>query len=526
MKPILAGAVVITLASLYACRFGGGGGDFPSDVWKPGVFARAPLYAARCAKPRSGSSEVTGIPFPDVQGKALDERNWLRSWTHELYLWYAEVPDLNPASYGTLEYFEQLKTPVITSSGRPKDKFHFTLATDRWEAIEQAGEEAGYGFQWELISDTVPRHVVVAYLEPAAPAATLAAGIGRGDELLSVDGIEIESTTVPAEIAAINAALFPASAGETHRFVLRDGAGAIQEVALTSSTLPAASVMNVKTIATVAGVVGYLQFNNHVAPAEQALIDAVEELRAANGGAGVDDLVLDIRYNGGGLLDVASELAYMIAGNARTASQTFELDRFNSQYPSKNPVTNQPLKPIPFYTQAIGYSAAAGTTLPTLNLPRVFVLTGGGTCSASESIINSLRGIDVDVIQIGTTTCGKPYGFFPADNCGTTYFSIQFEGVNAKGFGDYGDGYAPDNTAGVAGVRIPGCSVADDFTHGLGEASELVLAAALNYRQSAACPAPAAAAASGKMQTQALPSVPEPGRAIRRPFWRENRIVH
>ena len=56
------------------------------------------------------------------------------------------------------------------------------------------------------------------------------------------------------------------------------------------------------------------------------------------------------------------------------------------------------------------------------------------TCSASEAIINGLRGVNVQVIQIGSITCGKPYGFYSQDNCGTTYFSIQFKGVNAAGF--------------------------------------------------------------------------------------------
>ena len=66
--------------------------------------------------------------------------------------------------------------------------------------------------------------------------------------------------------------------------------------------------------------------------------------------------------------------------------------------------------------------------MPALDLERVFVLTTASTCSASEAIINSLRGINVEVIQIGSTTCGKPYGFYPQDNCGTTYFTIQFAG--------------------------------------------------------------------------------------------------
>ena len=74
---------------------------------------------------------------------------------------------------------------------------------------------------------------------------------------------------------------------------------------------------------------------------------------------------------------------------------------------------------------------------------------------------------------IGGTTCGKPYGFFPQDNCGTTYFAIQFQGVNQQGFGDYGDGFAPT------------CAVADDFGHALGDPAEGRLAAALSFRSTA-----------------------------------------
>ena len=99
-------------------------------------------------------------------------------------------------------------------------------------------------------------------------------------------------------------------------------------------------------------------------------------------------------------------------------------------------------------------------------------MTGGMTCSASESIINGLRGVNVQVIQIGSTTCGKPYGFYPEDNCGTTYFSVQFKGVNAAGFGDYTDGFAPNNRTAAGGERLPGCSVRDDFGFALGNTTK------------------------------------------------------
>src|SRR4029453_5362330 len=138
---------------------------------------------------------------------------------------------------------------------------------------------------------------------------------------------------------------------------------------------------------------------------------------------------------------------------------TFELTQFNDKHRSVDPVTNQQLSPPPFIDKSPGLAPGLdqGLQLPTLNLARVFILTGPGTCSASEAVMNGLAGVDVDVIQIGATTCGKPYGFYPEDNCGTTYFSIQFQGVNHKGFGDYADGFVPGGD-GPSGV--PGCEVA------------------------------------------------------------------
>ena len=101
---------------------------------------------------------------------------------------------------------------------------------------------------------------------------------------------------------------------------------------------------------------------------------------------------------------------------------------------------------------------AQGEPLPTLDLDRVFVLTGPGTCSASEAIINGLRGIDVEVILIGETTCGKPHGFYPADNCGTTYFTVQFEIVNGAWDSATTPAASPRTTSpsadGVAGGRL------------------------------------------------------------------------
>jgi hypothetical protein len=160
----------------------------------------------------------------------------------------------------------------------------------------------------------------------------------------------------------------------------------------------------------------------------------------------------------------------MIAG-AKTIGKVFERTVFNDKTP--------PEEPLMFRATAYGFETKnpvrAGTLLPSLGLRRVTILTSPGSCSASESIINGLRGADIEVIQIGGTTCGKPYGFYATPNCGTTYFAVQFKGVNHKGEGDYADGIAPT------------CRVADDYGHALGDPQEGMLAAALRYRETGRC---------------------------------------
>ena len=226
--------------------------------------------------------------------------------------------------------------------------------------------------------------------------------------------------------------------------------------------------------------------------------------------ANVQDLILDIRYNGGGYLDIASELAYMLAGPVKTSGATFDLVHFNDKHPSTDPVTGKTIEPTPFHSTTQGFGGTDNVALPHLDLPRVYVLTGPDTCSASEAIINGLKGVGVDVYQIGSTTCGKPYGFYAIPNCGTTYFTIQFKGTNAAGFSGYEDGFVPANEPGSGGARLPGCGVGDDFTHQLGDVSERMLKAALDLRSAnnaaSACPAVSGFASGNQLNKSSGPT--------------------
>ncbi len=492
---ILSAALLVVL-SLAACGGGGGGGTQLAVGWQSGVFQPAANFANKCAVPRTGIDPITNVAYPDHAGSLLDENNFLRSWNNDLYLWYSEVVDQDPANFSTtLSYFNVLKTTALTATGSKKDKFHFIYATSEWEALSLTGTQAGYGVQWILLSPAPPRSVVVAYTEPGTPATNANTNLVRGESVLKVDGVDVVNSNTQAEIDTLNAGLFPTATNQSHTFVIQDLLGNQRAITMQSANIVSTPVQNVHTIATATGNVGYMLFNDHLATSEKGLYDAFNTLAAAN----VTDLVIDIRYNGGGYLDIASEVAYMVAGPAATANKTFELTQFNSKHPTTDPVTMMAIMPTPFYSMSLGFVATslpANQPLPTLNLPRVFVLTGPDTCSASEAVINGLRGAGVNVIQIGSTTCGKPYGFYPEDNCSTTYFSIQFRGVNNMQFGDYTDGFSPQNTAAVVGGRpvgvlLPGCSIADDFTHPLGNPAEGRLAEALSYRTSGMCASPA-----------------------------------
>ncbi len=495
--------IIFVFTLLVACGGGGGGGGGvpttpvetsfpPSTDFQDGVFRESSIFKDACEIPRTPGP---GTSFPDYQGSLLAEKYWLRSWSNETYLWYDEIIDVDPASnYDKFDYFDLLKTNGVTPSGTPRDQFHFTRPTEQFEQSSQSGVNLSYGIRWIFGSNTRPRELYVAYVQPGSTAAT--AGVVRGMQIMEVDGVDFVNGNTQEIVNTINAGIFPSVPGESHTFgVLASGStdtGTYPQLSLIAGNITNSPVPTTNIIETSTGDVGYIVFHEHIATAEIALADAISDLSTSS----VTDLILDLRYNGGGYLAVASQLAYMIAGAANTENRTFEELQNNDKRTANNTL-------MPFINETIGLSAQSGQDLPTLDLNRVFIITGSSTCSASESIINGLDGIAVQIIMIGDTTCGKPYGFIPKDNCGTTYFTIQFRSVNDVGLHDYSDGFTPSNS-GTAGVPILGCAVADDLSKELGDITEARLAAALAFRNTPlTCPTPPTA--SSLFSTQMSP---------------------
>ncbi|MET3105656.1 carboxyl-terminal processing protease [Oxalobacteraceae bacterium GrIS 1.18] len=539
---------ILFAAVLVACGGGGGGGgNASSNSGATGSSSSAgsgsggsavPTASSYnslgriCASPRAATvlDPDTGQPYGDTQGTLTNEMAWIASFVNTTYLWYADVkavdstpykigatvpyvdPATNTASPETLQtnydvvdaYFNSQRSPLFTATGKPKDQFHFTYTTSDWQAFSTQGNQAGFGFTVAILAADRPRQNVIAYVTPGSLADTN--GLKRGMQFISINAVDFATGS---DVGTINEGLFYPILGKQYTFVTAYPNAVTQTtVTLTAATVTEKPVMNVTTLSTPAGPVGYVLFNDHIATAESELFDAITTLKTA----GITDLVLDLRYNGGGLLELASEVAYMIADPKKTANTVFEIDKYNDKNPFGFTAADTT---FPFQNQAAGFSKTSGTPLPNLGLSTVYVITGSGTCSASEAIMNGLIGVGVKVVQIGATTCGKPYGFFPTDNCGTTYFTIQFDGVNNAKFGDYADGFIPGGT-GTTANNLPGCAVHDDFSKQLGDPAEGRLAAALQYRTNGTCPiAPSIKAAKANYHEPKL---------VRSPA-RENRIM-
>ena len=455
--------------------------DPPQANWQPGIYADASVYKNFCEAPRTGS-DANGNGYADKAGSSDHEKLWLRSWSNHTYLWYNEIIDQDIAGYNSPEsYFSILKTTAQTASGSPRDQFHYTQDTEEYTRLtSSSGVSASYGTLFKVINRFPPRDIRIMYTEPGSPASSV--GLSRGAEILSVDGVSV----VDGDHIVLNNGLFPEDNGETHTFTVRDlGASTSRIITMTAGTITINPVHNTRVIDTPTGRVGYLTFNTFATrSAESALATAMGSLANQN----IDDLVIDLRYNGGGYLAISAQLAYMVAGAGQSAGKTFDKLVFNNKHPNTNPVTGASIQPMTFLSNTIGFSTIQGQALPALNLNRVYVLTTNSTCSASEAFINGLRGIDIDVVLIGNTTCGKPYGFYSTDNCGTTYSTIQFRGENDKDFGDYADGFSPANTTDDASQLLSGCRVDDDLLHVLGDEQEAMLSAALEHRNSNSCP--------------------------------------
>ena len=372
---------------------------------------------------------------------------WVRDALNEVYYWYQFMPPgVVPTRYNSPEaYLEAVRYRPIDNT------YSFITSAAASDAFYSDSQFIGYGFGNQITANEI--RVMQVY--PDSPASE--AGLSRGDRIVTVNGRSVSSMVADNTIGT--------AFGQTEIGV----ASTIEWETLSGERRSARLVKRLVTIPTVALTsvvdvdgrkVGYLFFRNFVEPSRAALTEAFEALKAA----GATELVLDLRYNGGGLVDIAVHLASLIGG-ARTNGQVM-----------LNYVHNDKL--------AAEYNKTTRFTNPeqALNLQRLVVITTGSSASASELVINSLRPF-IPVTTIGDTTFGKPVGQYGLRFCDKILYPVAFSIRNANNEGDFFNGLAADCTAG------------DDYNYQLGDSREASLAEALTFIRTGACSPKSAAAA-------------------------------
>jgi C-terminal peptidase prc len=368
----------------------------------------------------------------------LGQVSYVRDTLREYYYWYEALPDPSPALFASPEaYLEAVRYRPLDSS------FSYITAQQASQAYYGDSQYVGFGLSVQQQSEEELR---VSQVFPDTPASE--AGLERGARILSVNGRSVGEWVRSGQAGAI---FGPPDIGYTVDLVYRaaDGRELAARMVKRLVTIPTVSHTSVYELE--GRQVGYVNLRNFVEPSFAALRTAFGQLRAAE----VDELVLDLRYNGGGMVSVAQFLAELIGGSG-TQGQVF--CRF--QHNDKNSFRDQDLV---FADQVLA-----------LDLKRLTVITTRASASASELMINSLRPY-LEVRVVGDATFGKPVGQYGFTFCGQVLYPVAFSVRNARGEGDYFGGIPAD------------CAAPDDLDHLLGDPAEGSLAEALHVALRGTC---------------------------------------
>jgi carboxyl-terminal processing protease len=368
---------------------------------------------------------------------------YVRDVMTDLYLWSAQVPNVDPTRFVSPEaYLDAVRYRPLDST------FSYITSRAANDAFYSDSQFIGFGLSTAL-NDLEMR---VMQVFPDSPAEET--GLSRGDRIVDIGGRSVAALIASGESAT---AFGASEIGVEVDVAFVDGGGTRRQAHMVKRlvTIPTVSLTKVYTAG--GRRIGYMFFRNFVEPSYEALDVAFAELAAAR----VDDLVLDLRYNGGGLVNVAQHLASYVGG-LRTDGQVFAEYFHNDRNTFRNRIIRFEHKATP------------------LTLDRLIVVTTRGSASASELVINALRPF-MPVVVIGGTTYGKPVGQYAIAFCDKLLAPVSFALRNAAGHGDFFDGFAPD------------CTAPDDAGHQLGDPEEGSLKEALTFAATGACSPRAAA---------------------------------
>ncbi|WP_338647861.1 S41 family peptidase [Flavobacterium sp. KS-LB2] len=379
---------------------------------------------------------------------SLDIQDFIWKGMNQYYLWQADVPNLGDdrfADQAELNTFlKGYPVPEELFDALRVDKTidRFSWIVDDYLELEGTlqGTTKNNGVDFGLSrkpGSTTEVFGYVRYIIANSDASTK--DIKRGDFFTAVNGTQLTLSNYEALLFGSN---------ENYTLNLADFNGTTivangKSVALTKTVLSENPILINKVITSGSHKIGYLMYNGFYANYDTQLNEAFASLKSQ----GVTDLVLDLRYNGGGSVQTATRLASMITG--QFTGQVFAKQQWNAKINAYFEAEN-PAALINSFTDKIGT-----TSINSLNLTKVYILTTQSTASASELVINGLKP-HITVVQIGDVTVGKNVGSvtlydsptFGSENRNPTHrYAMQpivLKIVNSTGFGDYFNGLQPD----------------------------------------------------------------------------------
>ena len=362
----------------------------------------------------------------------VSDYKFAQALVRDQYLWRDEVPAAVRVAVTSPDRLIE-----AWRHGRDGWSTAMPLASD---LRREAPETRGYGFHLRTESDGRLRVTDVVSGSPAH-----AAGVRRGDVLRAVDGFPVDRLH---EARA-------ARPGDAVRLELVAPDGTVREATVKQARYAISSVAAAAVVKAGGRRVGYVALRHFGAATRHEFESAALRLQAL----GIDDLVLDLRMNGGGSLHAAGQVASAIAGR-RVDGRTFLRMVHNDRHRDSD------------QEQVFSAPGWGG-----LGLARLVVITSPETCSASEALVHGLAP-HIEVVTIGGTTCGKPVGFQVVRYGDMSYWVVTFKDLNARGEGDYYTGL------------VPTCAVPDEVAQPLGDPEDASFKAALHYIRSGRCPSP------------------------------------
>ena len=442
MKYRRSGAWLSVVALLSAC--GGGGSSSPPSV--------DPI----------ASPAPTPSPAPIAACSLRARQDWVLAQMREWYLFPETLPaNLDPTPFTSVQAY--LDALTATARAQRRDRFFtFITSIEEENAFFNSGSTAGFGIR--LSFDTPGRRLFVAEAYEGAPA--LAAGIDRGAEIVAIGTSESNLRTVSDIFAAeggqgVSNALGPSTPGTTRVLRITDAAGT-RNLTVTKADfelLPVSPRYGARILEDGSKRVGYVNLRTFINTADPALRSAFDSFRSR----GITEVIVDFRYNGGGLVSIANLTGDLLGGN-RNPAEVFSSTLFRPEKSSNNSTRN--FRPQP---QSIASTKIA------------FIGTRA-SASASELVINSfIPYLRANAALVGSNTFGKPVGQIALDRaeCDDRLRVVAFKTVNAAGQGDYFDG--------LAGTVEASCQAGDDLGRQLGDPQEASTRSSLDFLAGRSC---------------------------------------